>query len=81
VNLIDRPDGPLARGTHAILSSLYPHVVAVEGPTGRNGRGNIVMAASDLPLAPLDTLPEGFVTTRITPARAFTDDRGWVGHR
>ncbi|KPQ16754.1 MAG: Spermidine synthase [Rhodobacteraceae bacterium HLUCCO18] len=81
VNLIDRPDGPLARGTHAILSSLYAHVVAVEGPTGRNGRGNIVMAASDMPLRPLDRLPEGFRNTRITPARAFTDDRGWVGHR
>ncbi len=26
VNLIDAPDGPLARGIHAILSELYPHV-------------------------------------------------------
>jgi spermidine synthase len=81
VNLIDRPDGPLARGTHAILTSLYPHVVAVEGPPGPNGRGNIVMAASDRPLTSLDMLPEGYENTRITPARAFTDDRGWVGHR
>ena len=81
VNLIDRPDGRLARGTHAILSRLYPHVVAVQGPVSARGLTNIVLAASPAPLAALDGLPEDFETTRITPGRAFTDDRGWVGHR
>jgi hypothetical protein len=45
------------------------------------GRANIVLAASHSPLAPLQTLPEAYAPTRISPARAFTDDRGWVGHR
>ena len=81
VNLIDVPDGPLARGTHAILRDLYPHVDAVQGPTGPDGLGNIVMVASPAPLAPLDALPDGYGDTRISAARAFTDDRGWVGHR
>ncbi|NKX44618.1 fused MFS/spermidine synthase [Roseicyclus persicicus] len=81
VNLIDTPDGSLARGTHAILSGLYPHVTAVRGPTGPRGLGNIVLAASDRPLGPLDLLPDGYAETRISPGRAFTDDRGWVGHR
>jgi spermidine synthase len=81
VNLIDAPDGPLARGTHAILSSLYPHVVAIQGPLSTRGTGNVVLAASDAPLVPLDALPEDYEPIRITPGRAFTDDRGWVGHR
>jgi hypothetical protein len=81
VNLIDVPDGPLARGTHAILRDLYPHVVAVQGPTGPQGRGNIVLAASRHALDRLDTLPTGYAEIEISPGRAFTDDRGWVGHR
>ncbi len=81
VNLIDTPDGPLARGVHAILSDLYPHVLAVQGPLSSRGRGNIVLAASRTPLAPLDALPEEYEPARISSARAFTDDRGWVGHR
>jgi predicted membrane-bound spermidine synthase len=81
VNLIDRPDGPLARGTHAILSSLYPHVLAVQGQVNLSGRANIVMVASRTPLTHLDTLPRDYEATPITPGRAFTDDRGWVGHR
>ena len=81
VNLIDRPDGPLARGVHAILSGLYPHVDAVEGPVGPRGRANIVLAASRTPLAPLGALPAGYKPARIASGRAFTDDRGWVGHR
>lgn len=81
VNLIDAPDGPLARGVHAILDGLYPHVVAVRGPTSARGRGNVLLAASRTPLAALDTLPEGYARYRPAPARAFTDDRGWVGHR
>lgn len=81
VNLIDTPDGPLARGTHAILREIYPHVVAVRGPTGPNGRGNVMLAASPTPLARLDVLPEGYARAQISAARAFTDDRGWVGYR
>ena len=81
VNLIDAPDGPLARGVHAILDGLYPHVVAVRGPTSARGRGNVLLAASRTPLAALDTLPEGYARYRPAPARAFTDNRGWVGHR
>jgi len=81
VNLIDAPDGPLVRGIHAILSDLYPHVEAVQGPVSRRGRANILLAASRRSLAPLDALPKGYEAARITPGRAFTDDRGWVGHR
>lgn len=81
VNLIDAPDGPLARGTYAILTRLWPHVVAVRGPLSPRGTGNVVLAASPRPLAPLETLPEGYEPARIAPGRAFTDDRGWVGHR
>lgn len=81
VNLIDTPDGPLARGVQAILRGLYPYVEAVRGPPGERGRGNILLAAAPRPLAPLEALPEGFAPARISPARAFTDDRGWVGHR
>jgi len=53
----------------------------VQGPVSDRGRANIVLAASREPLASLDALPSGFAPARITPARAFTDDRGWVGHR
>ena len=81
VNLIDRPDGPLARGVHAVLSGLWSHVEALQGPVSARGRANIVLAAAPAPLAPLADLPEGYRAVEITPARAFTDDRGWVGHR
>jgi predicted membrane-bound spermidine synthase len=81
VNLIDVPDGPLARGTHAILRGLYPHVIAVRGPLGPNGRGNVMLAASSKTLMKIDFLPEGYEVVQITQARAFTDDRGWVGIR
>ena len=81
VNLIDRPDGPLVRGVHAILAGLYPHVEAWEGPVGGSGLANLVIAASPAPLAPLAALPPGYAPVRPTPARAFTDDRGWTGTR
>ena len=81
VNLIDRPGGPLARGVHAILRELYPHVEAVQGPQGATGLANTVLAASPAPLAPLDALPSGYGVARIPPGRALTDDRGWIGHR
>ncbi|SDE80998.1 fused MFS/spermidine synthase [Limimaricola pyoseonensis] len=81
VNLIDRPDGRLARGLHAILREVWPHVEAVQGPVGRSGRANILLAAAPAPLALLSDLPEGYGPIAITPGRAFTDDRGWVGHR
>ena len=79
VNLIDEPDGPLARGLHAILRELYPYVEAVQGPVSRRNRSNIVLAASNAPLSPLDALPTDFAPVDISPARAFTDDRGWAG--
>ncbi|WP_299792393.1 fused MFS/spermidine synthase [uncultured Marivita sp.] len=81
VNLIDAPDGPLVRGIHAILSDLYPHVETVQSPISQRGLANIVLAASPTPLAPLDDLPTDYETVEVTPDRAFTDDRGWVGHR
>lgn len=81
VNLIDAPDGLLARGVHAILRSLYPYVQAAQGPLSSQGRANIVLAASDTPFVPLDPLADGYRPVQLSPARAFTDDRGWVGHR
>ncbi|WP_245749648.1 fused MFS/spermidine synthase [Palleronia marisminoris] len=81
VNLIDAPNGPLARGVHAILSGLYPYVIAEQGDLNSIGRTNIVLAASRTPLAPLDGDPGEYEPARISPARAFTDDRGWAGHR
>ncbi|PIL22203.1 hypothetical protein P775_00535 [Puniceibacterium antarcticum] len=81
VNLIDAPDGPLVRGMHAILSDLYPHVEAVQGPVSGRGRTNILLAASRTTLAPLDAMPEDYEIVQVGPGRAFTDDRGWVGHR
>ena len=81
VNLIDRPDGPLAQGVHAILTQLYPEVQVVLGSLGASGRGNILLAASEAPLPALESLPEGYAPAQISEARAFTDDRGWVGHR
>lgn len=81
VNLIDRPDGPLTRGVHAILREFYPHVEAVRGPTSARGRGNVLLAAAPAPLDALERLPEDYISTRVSEARAFTDDRGWVGHR
>lgn len=81
VNLIDRPDGPLARGVHAILSSLYPYVLSVRGPISDRGTGNVVIAASSRPLDYLRTLPDDYERTQIPPGRVFTDDRGWVGYR
>ena len=81
VNLIDVPDGPLARGIHAILSGLYPHVEAAQGPLRSGGHANSFWRppTSRSPLwirCPRATSPPGS-----HPARAFTDDRGWVGHR
>lgn len=81
VNLIDAPDGDLVRGVHAILKELYPHVEAVQGDISASGRANIVLAASETPLVPLEALPNDYEAVHITPGRAFTDDRGWVGHR
>lgn len=81
VNLIDAPDGPLVQGLHAILTGIYPHVGAVQGPVSQRGIANVVLVASRDALAPLQTLPEGYQTVQVTPGRAFTDDRGWVGHR
>ncbi len=81
VNLLDTPDGSLARGVQAILRELYPHVEAVQGDVNARGRTNILFAAALRPLAPLDSVPDGYGPTQISDARAFTDDRGWVGHR
>lgn len=81
VNLIDRTDGPLARGVSAILRDLYPHVQVVHGPLSNRDRRNILFAASLQPLDPINGTPGGYSPTEISDARAFTDDRGWVGHR
>lgn len=81
VNLLDIPDGPLARGVHTILRELYPYVEAVQGHVNARGRTNILFAASIRRLEPLDSLPDDYDPTQISYARAFTDDRGWVGHR
>ncbi|MGR3322611.1 MAG: fused MFS/spermidine synthase [Pseudooceanicola sp.] len=81
VNLLDSADGPLARGVHAILRDLFRHVEVVEGARLRRDRKNILFAASGSPLPPLDNAPDGYEPARISDARAFTDDRGWVGHR
>ncbi len=81
VNLLDTPDGPLARGVHAILRALYPHVEAVQGRVNARGRTNILFAASLRPIGSLDSLPDGYGPAQISDARAFTDDRGWIGHR
>ncbi len=81
VNLIDRPDGPLVRGVHAILKQLYPHVETLQGPESFRGRVNVLIAASPMPLVPLARLPARYRTVDVTADRAFTDDRGWVGHR
>ncbi|WP_407495660.1 fused MFS/spermidine synthase [Pseudooceanicola sp. MF1-13] len=81
VNLIDTEDGPLARGVNAILRDLFAHVEVVDGAWNRFDRGNILFVASDTPVRPLTDLPEGYRHTTISAARAFTDDRGWTGHR
>lgn len=81
VNLIDVPDGPLAQGIHAILTELYPHVEAVQGPVSHRGVANVVLAASHSPLAPLGALPRDYESVQIASGTVFTDDRGWVGHR
>jgi predicted membrane-bound spermidine synthase len=81
VNLLDMPDGPLARGVHAILQELYPQVTSVEGRVSGRGRTNILLAASRRPLDPLEAGMDGYSPAEISPARAFTDDRGWLGHR
>ena len=81
VNLIDRPDGPLARGVHAVLAELWPQVRAVQGPTNGRGRANVLFAASLNPLGDTVPLPEGYEEVAITSARVFTDDKGWTGHR
>ncbi len=81
VNLIDVPDGRLARGVYAILGSLYPHVQVEKGDLGSTGRTNILLAASREPFALAADLPEAYEPARISAGRAFTDDRGWAGHR
>ncbi|MFW2545561.1 fused MFS/spermidine synthase [Primorskyibacter sp. 2E107] len=81
VNLLDAPDGPLARGVHAILQKLYPNVEAVEGDLNALGRTNILLAASSRAFEPLDNSSNAYSPTKVTAARAFTDDHGWVGHR
>lgn len=81
VNLIDRTDGPLARGVNAILTQLYPSVEIVQGELNDFGRRNILFAASSATLAPLQNVPPEYAPTQISDARPFTDDRGWVGHR
>ncbi|SEM77512.1 Predicted spermidine synthase with an N-terminal membrane domain [Loktanella fryxellensis] len=81
VNLIDRPDGPLVRGMHAILRGIYPHVEVVQGPPSSRGRANLLLAASPAPLTALASLPDGYARVAVGDARPFTDDRGWVGHR
>lgn len=81
VNLIDAPDGPLVRGLHAILTEIYPNVAAVQGPVSERDIANVLLVASRDALSPLDALPDGYETVQVTPGRAFTDDRGWVGHR
>ena len=81
MNLLDAPDGRLARGVHAILRELYPNVGAVQGQMNAQGQANILLAASFRPLERLDSLPDGYGPTEISDARAFTDDRGWIGHR
>jgi MFS family permease len=81
VNLIDTPDGPLVRGVHAILKGLYPHLQTIQGPISVRGRVNVLLAASQAPLAPLKALPDRYQVVQVTSGRAFTDDRGWVGHR
>ncbi|WP_304614093.1 fused MFS/spermidine synthase [Paracoccus sp. (in: a-proteobacteria)] len=81
VNLIDAPDGPLARGIHAILSELYPYVQAVQGPVSDRGLANIMLAAADAPLGSVDAYPAEYGPVRLAAGRAFTDDRGWIGHR
>lgn len=81
VNLLDAPDGPLVRGVNAVLQQLYPHVEAVQGQVNARGRTNIMLVASPEPLTPVDPSEDVYGPTRISDARAFTDDRGWVGHR
>lgn len=81
VNLIDVPDGQLARGVNAILKELYPNIEIVQGELNDMGRRNILFAASHEPLTALASLPQDYEPTEISDARPFTDDRGWVGHR
>jgi hypothetical protein len=81
VNLLDRPDGRLAQGAHAVLAELWPHVEVVSGPIGQGGLANVVLAASPGPLGAPEAMPSGFARATVTPARPFTDDRGWIGHR
>lgn len=81
VNLLDAPNGPLARGVHAILRSLYPHVEVVQGELNALGRTNILLAAANDPFTGLSASSGTYIPTKISEARAFTDDRGWVGHR
>lgn len=79
VNLIDTPDGPLARGLHAILKELFPYVEVIQGPVSTRNRSNILLAAARSPLQELSELPSGFAPTTITAAIPFTDDKGWSG--
>ena len=81
VNLLDAPDGPLVRGVNAILQDLFPHVEAVQGQVNARGRTNILLVASSQPREKPGNSGELYSPTEISDARAFTDDRGWVGHR
>ncbi len=81
VNLIDTTDGPLARGVNAILTALYPNVEIVQGELNTAGRRNILFAASARTMKPIERLSDNIAPTKISSSRAFTDDRGWVGHR
>ncbi|WP_316013274.1 fused MFS/spermidine synthase [Roseobacter sp. HKCCA0434] len=81
VNLIDETNGRLARGVAAILREIWPEVIAVRGPVSGRGLRNVLFAASDRVLLPLDDLPPGYGPARLSEGRAFTDDRGWIGHR
>ena len=40
-----------------------------------------MLAAASNPLPEIDALPRGYEMAQISAARAFTDDRGWVGIR
>jgi len=81
VNLIDRPDGPLAQGVHAVLTEFWPHVRAVQGPISSRGRANVLLTAAPHPSEDTLPMPKGYAEVQISSAAVFTDDKGWTGHR
>ncbi len=81
VNPFDMPDGPLARGIHAELRDLSPHLKSVQAPVSLRGRAAILLPASRQRPEPLKTLSIDRVKMHTKPGRLFDDDRGWVGHR